>query len=164
MSSTLAHDRSSISITFFLPQHRYSRPGAPRSCPESWLLRQGGGQRRVRGCSLKALLRQLLGSSRCSAFPRRLWKGQGVGASKELRTAEILSPRRQGRAFLLQRDAGHVHHIGTSPVRPLILTVPWGVSCCWPRFTDDDSEALRSNLPSATWRTQGRGRIQNQGL
>ena len=84
------------------------------------------GQRRARGCSLKALLRQLLGSSCCSAFPRRLWKGQGVGASKELRTVEVLSPRRQGRSSLLQRDAGRVHHIETSPVRPLILTVPWG--------------------------------------
>ena len=41
---------------------------------------------------------------------------------------------------------------------------PLGGSCCWPHFTDDDTEALRSDLPSATWRTQGRDRIQNQGL
>ena len=122
------------------------------------------GQRRVRGCCLKALIRQLLGSSHCSAFPRSLWKGQGAGASKELRATEILSPWRQGRAFLLQREAGCAHQIETYPVQSLILSAPWGVSCCCPHFTDDNTEALRSDLPSATRQTQGRDRIRNQGL
>ena len=59
MSSALAHDRSLVLISLFLPQHPYSRPGAPQSSPESWLLRQGGAEkgRQGKGGREAALLR-----------------------------------------------------------------------------------------------------------
>ena len=80
MSSALAHDGSLVLITLFLPQHPYSRPGAPRSSPESWLLRQGGGEKGRQGkTELAALLES--GAKETADLPK---KEKAAGISIEI--------------------------------------------------------------------------------
>lgn len=57
------------------------------------------------------------------SFSKEALERPGGRSSKELRAAELLSSRGQGRAFLLPRDAGCARHTRTSHMwAPLILT------------------------------------------
>ena len=72
----------SDTLALFLPQHPYSRPGAPRASPESWLLRQGGGEKGRQGeGGREAALSRLPSDSFSAPHVAQLFQG-GFGKAR----------------------------------------------------------------------------------